>query len=144
MQTKKLVKIISVAMISFLALTGKAQAEQCVTGVRALVDWATTKNIPTTRDAADSMAANARAKGFTVDNSASGCSSSKPCILVYPRNYGKGIDSTYGHVAVLISDRNSKGAVTITDSNGLCGGVRKTCTVTPRKWNLVSVIHPNK
>jgi hypothetical protein len=118
-----------------------AASESCVSCVRALVSWATTKNIPTTNNAADSMASNAKNNGFTVNNSASGCSSSKPCILVYPRTYGNGIDSSYGHVAVLKSDKNSKGTVTITDSNGICGGYRKTCSTTPN-WNKVKVIHP--
>lgn len=119
--------------------SGLARAEQCVDAVRALVSW--TKNIPLTNGAADSMGTNAKKNGFSVNNNPSSCSSKKPCVLVYPRTYGHLINSTYGHVAVLQSDKNSKGTVTITDSNGICGGTRKQCSTTPQ-WNNVSVIHP--
>lgn len=131
-----------VAVTSFATIGVVNAGEQCVAAVRALVSWATTKNIPTdSSGAADSMAVSAKKNGFPVNNSSAGCSASKPCILVYPRTYGSGINSKYGHVAVLKSSADSKGKVTIQDSNGICGGDRKTCTTTPN-FSKASVIHP--
>lgn len=141
MTIKVKVPLVLIVCVGLSAGAGNALAESCVAAVRALVPWATVANIPTTNSAADTMAANAKARGYKVDRSPSKCSASEPCILVYPSTYGSGINKTYGHVAVLRSDKDSKGKATIQDSKGICGGTRKTCQTTPKR-DKVSVIHP--
>jgi hypothetical protein len=109
-----------------------AVAEQCVDGVRGLVIW--TKNA---KGAAYTW--KTQFPGHTVDSNASGCTAAKPYVLVYPKSYGGGINRTNGHVAVL---KGCVGATcSITDSNGICGGDRKSCQTKP-DFRIVNIIHP--
>jgi len=143
--TKKLTSSAAMFALLIIAGTSTAQAESCVAAVRALVSWATVKNIPTTgNNGGYTMKASAQKNGYTVNGSAAKCSDSKPCVLVYPTNYGSGIDKTYGHVAVLRSDKSSKGTYALTDSNGVCGGAgsyRVSCSKSV-DLSKASVIHP--
>lgn len=134
---KKMMSLTAVTTI-LLAMSGTASAEECVAGVRALVPWSS--NIPTSAptNGAATMISNASARGYSVNHSASGCSSTKPCLLVYPTNYGNGISTKYGHVAALYS---STSPYKIADSNGICGGNRKSCS-TAANLTKAWVIHP--
>ncbi|ELS31211.1 hypothetical protein [Pseudanabaena biceps] len=126
----------------FLATAGAANAEECVTGARAMVSWATQSNIPTLAPTygAATMVTSATKNGYRVDNNPAGCSDSKPCLLIYPKTYGNSINTTYGHVAVLYS-KTSNNRYNIADSNGICGGDRKRCTTSPN-FSKALVIHP--
>jgi len=140
---KNLINLPAVALSAlYLSIAGAAHAEQCVTGARAMVSWATKSNIPTLAPTygAETMATSASKNGYRVDNDPSGCSGNKPCLLIYPKTYGHGIDTTAGHVAVLYS-KTSNNRYNIADSNGICGGDRKSCTTSP-DFSKALVIHP--
>jgi surface antigen len=84
------------------------------------------------------MAAGAAKLGFRVDQ--------KPgngAVIVYPPSYGRHINATYGHVALLVDVRpDAAGKILIKDSNGICGGNRRQCRVRMPLWKLVLIIHP--
>lgn len=110
-----------------------ALAEQCTSGVHALVPWSSVIT-----GYAKDWAKNAEKLGFTVDKNPSGCTASDPCVLVYQPSYGSGIDKTYGHVAAFY------GGTQIADSNGICKGTRTHCNSSPNFAKAVNVIHPKK
>lgn len=130
---KASITISSILIILLIFLDGAAFAEQCTDGVHALLPW--TKNI---HGNADQWEDNAKKMGFKVNRSHAGCSDKKPCVLVYPRNYGHGINSTYGHVAVLYGCGSK---CKIQDSNGVCGGTRARCSKGV-DFGKAKVIHP--
>lgn len=118
----------------------EAKAEQCVDCVRAVLPW--TKNIKPASGYAKDWINAAQSQGFRVDKNPSGCSDSKPCVLVYQPSYKNGIDATAGHVAVYYGGNKIK------DSNGICNSKnkknkdRQTCNTNPDFSKAVYVIHP--
>jgi len=108
--------------------------EQCVEGARKLVQWASDWHGDPYEwtDKGESY-------GLDVDQTASGCTSSDPCILVYPRNYGSEISKKYGHVAVL---KSSSSPYSLQDSNGVCGGGDRVSCKKDVRLNDAYVIHP--
>lgn len=125
--------MIALAFLGILAFgSDPASAEQCVDGVRALVPW--TKNA---KGAADTWVT--QFPKSKVNQSTTGCAANTPCVLVYPHTYGSGIDRSNGHVAVLKGCSGK--SCDIQDSNGICGGNRKSCQTKP-DFTRVSVIHP--
>lgn len=128
---KKNVLLFVVVLLLFVPNNGFA--EQCTDAVHALLQW--TKNI---RGNADQWDENANALGFTVNHSSAGCSNKTPCVLVYPKNYGHGIDSHYGHVAVLYGCGNT---CNIQDSNGVCNGKTRAICSKSVDFKKALVIH---
>jgi len=127
-----------VLLVLLFGVVIEAKAEQCVDCVRAVLPW--TKNIkPSSGYAKDWINA---ANGFRVDKNPSGCSDSKPCVLVYQPSYGNGINATAGHVAVYY------GGSKIKDSNGICNSKnknkkdRQSCNSNPDFSKAAYVIHP--
>ena len=138
---KKITPISTFSAVAFAAAlilslsTPPAGAEQCVAGVQALNGWAGAIS-----GNANQWPANARKAGFQVDHTPEA-----GAVIVYPPTYGRGINATYGHVAVIVDAGTDKqGMITIKDSNGVCKGNRKQCKVRQPIWNKVWVIHPPK
>lgn len=114
----------------------KNKSEQCVDAVWVLVGWS--KDFKGS-GAAENWTNAAKKKGYSVNHDAGGCSDRKPCVVVYPKDYGSGINKKYGHVAALYGC--GSGSCKLQDSNGVCGGYRSDCkkSINFRKaW----VIHP--
>lgn len=126
--------ILSLVLMSTLQIATAGQ-EQCVDGVRGMLPWA--KGF---KGDAHTWNDTAKSNGYNVDKNVTSDCASKGCILVYERGYGGGIDTKYGHVAVIYKKDGAKYA--IADSNGLCGGNRKSCSKAVNfDAGMASVIH---
>ncbi|KPA19188.1 Extracellular protease, partial [Candidatus Magnetomorum sp. HK-1] len=128
------IKYVFIVLLINCAVPGITFGEQCVEGVRKLIPWASDWH-----GHPYEWRTKGQNYGLNVNQSASGCSSSDPCILVYPRDYGSGISEEYGHVAVL---KSSSSPYNIQDSNGVCGGGDRASCKKSVRLNDAYVIHP--
>jgi surface antigen len=121
-------------MLSFMFLSSiwcaTSYAEQCTQGVHEILSW--THKI--TGNACQ-WPKNAKKLGFKVNHTPK-----DNTVLVFPPDYGHGIDREYGHVAVLLEIDKKKGFL-IQDSNGIAGGDKGTKWLKQIDFTKVEVIH---
>ncbi len=128
-------RIAAASLFGLLAAPAALFAEQCVAGVYAMAPWSRSIG-----GNAFQMAGNAAQLGFRVDQTPE-----NGALIVYPPSYGRRINATYGHVALLVDVRpDANGQILIRDSNGICGGNRRQCRARMPLWKIVFVIHPKK
>ena len=127
---KKTNLLFVISSFSLVLFCSPAFAEQCTDGVHALLSWT---NV--IKGNANQWVDRAKSLGFKVNHSPK-----DNTVLVFPPNYGHGINSTYGHVAVL-RDTDKKKGFLIQDSNGIAGGDRKTKWIQSIDFGKVHIIH---
>lgn len=127
---KSMIIRIALAGLVLVSLAAPVLAEQCTEGVHEMLPW--TSKI--TGNAFE-WPEKAKSLGFKVNHTPK-----NDTVLVYPKNYGSGINSQYGHVAVLRNVDKKKGFL-IQDSNGIAGGDKATKWVKHVNFDLVQVIH---
>ncbi len=103
--------------------------EQCTDGVHEMLSW--TNDITGN---AYQWAECARRKHYRVDHSPD-----NDCVIVYPPNYGNGVNPTYGHVAVLRKILGNNYYL-IQESNS--GNGDKSTRKSRLDLNRVQIIHP--